>query len=83
MSRKRNRSTARRSSSIGKARRGRVTPPKTTRAPYWLVFTDCPGCPLCDLLDVADWPLQAESPRRDGPGLSFDQTPSRTWSDLR
>lgn len=49
-----------------------------------MVITDCPGCALCDALAASgvpvwnvwdDGPQQAESPRRDGPGLSFDQTP--------
>jgi hypothetical protein len=88
----------RRSSSIGKARNGRVTQPLTMRAPYWLVFTDCSGCSLCDELsgssDVRmtihrlpeaggdDWSPYSEEPGATNSGPLFDQTPSLTWSDL-
>jgi hypothetical protein len=66
-----------------KTRRGRYTPPKSIR---YMLFTDCPGCPVCDVLAASTdgvfvvrehVPRQAERPRRDGPGLSFDQTPSQ------
>jgi hypothetical protein len=85
----------RRSSSIGKARSGRVTQPQTMRAPYWLVFTDCPGCRLCESLGrdmtgipVSGWlvgddgPPYSEEPGAINSGPFFDQTPSLTWSDL-
>lgn len=64
-----------------KSRKGsRVTP----RSPRYMLITDCPGCPVCDAFAASaygvwrvwdDGPRQAESPGRDGPGLSFDQAP--------
>ena len=81
MSRKRSKSGRRRSSSIGKARSGRVTPPKTLRAPVWLLFTDCPGCPLCSSLGVSDSTPYSEEPGAENSGSLFDR-PETAGADL-
>lgn len=107
MSRKR-KPASRRPSSIGTT--GRVTPPNfvlplpprlagQTGELFAVVFTDCPGCELCEALTGTGGsfttihrigagpgqsvPTKAESPRRHGPGLSFDPTPVSPGADLR
>lgn len=77
------RSKRRRSSSVGKARRSRKAgPPRSLRAPVWLLFTDCPGCPLCDSFGLPDSSPYSEEPGAINSGSLFDQTPVLPRSDL-